>query len=152
MQPRMDTMKDEIEAADIEFGLGGKGRSIRTMSAVEFDKLAAGQGGATLDEVVHHGESKYGAYGLIDDTFLAALSVDHNKIQELIAKLGETRDEVSIVARTADGGFTRMLLKKFPNGKYEEVKEDVESKDKTKTHRQENDLFIFEKGVKTMAA
>ena len=151
-EPKMDEVMETGKGLDFDFSLGGKNRELRTMSNAEFNKFPAGQTGADLEDVVSHGENLYGTHGLVDEEFLDELHADHTKIKELMDKLGETRDEVSIVARTEGGGFTRMLLKKQPNGKYEEIKENVDSHDKTKSHRQEKDLFIFEKGAMAMAA
>ncbi|KKS05018.1 MAG: hypothetical protein UU82_C0002G0026 [Candidatus Nomurabacteria bacterium GW2011_GWC2_41_8] len=129
--------------------LGGK--KLRTMDNI-IAHYSAGENGAELSEVVDHCEEEVRGYGLVNEEFLDELHADHTKIKELIDKLGETRDEVSIVARTADGGFTRMLLKKDADGHFGEIKEGVDSSDKAKKHRQEKDLFIFESGVKSAVA
>lgn len=152
----MDSLGSSGETAGsgikINFKLAGKVKDLRTMTASEMAKFYPGQSGASLGEVAHHGNSEYGQYGIIDEEFLADLRTEPAKIDELVQDLGETREEVNIVARTSDGGFTRMLLKKNENGRYKEIKKGVNSDKKEKTHRQGNDLFIFEKGVKSAAA
>ena len=150
MEPQMDTPENVVKMKR-EFSLGGKVRSLRTMSAEDFSKLPTGHTGAELSQVNHHAETLYGEkYDLVGEEFLDALHVDHSKIQELMDHLGETREEVSIVAHTRDGGFTRMFFRKESDGHYKEV-EGKKSYEKERGHRQEKDIYIFEKGAKDMA-
>ena len=129
-------------------------RTLRTMD----DKIAnypTGESGAELGEMVGHCERESGGYGLVNEEFLDELHTDPTKIVDLMRRLGETRDDVSIVARTADGKFTRLFVHKEGNT-YKETERskstEQDSTKKTKTHRQEGDLFVFEKGAKSVAA
>ncbi len=144
----MDTMGDAL-GKDQDVRLGA--RELKVVGNAEIAGYQTGQSGAELVDIVRHCENKRNAYGLVDDTLLDDLRADHTKITDLMTRMGETREEVTIVARTATGGFTRMFLKKQPNGHYEEV-EGKKSEDKEKSHRQDSDLFIFEKGIQSMAA
>lgn len=144
------------ERAKFSFKVGEKVRKLRTMSAEEMKRFYTGRTGAELEEVAHHGTTQFGQYGLIDETFIADLRTEPAKINDLLQDLGETRDEVSIVARTADGKFTRMFVEKKDNGRYKEVSKGVNTgqtgEERERTHRQGDDLFILEKGVQSMAA
>lgn len=137
------------ESKDRKLQLGV--RELIAMSST-IEGYSAGENGASLEEVIRHSMNERPGYGLVDDTFLSDLHADNTKIDDLMARLGETREEVGIVARAADGSYTRMLLKKDDNGHYRETKEGVESSDKTKTHRRDSDLFIFEKGLSSQVA
>ena len=133
---------------DIKLG----SRELRLMGNNEIGSYATGQSGAPLKQVVSHCENQRTEYNLVDDTFLEDLRSDHTKIDDLMKRMGETRDQVSIVARTADGGFTRMLLEKNPDGHYRDENEDSHSTERGSAHYQDEDLFIFERGLKKTAA
>lgn len=137
-------------SADME---GDKDRKLQlgarelSVMATTIAGYSAGEDGASLDDVISHSMNERPGYGLVDDTFLSDLHTDNAKVDDLMARMGETREEVGIVARKSDGGYTRMILRKNADGHYREVNEDVETSDKKKTHRRDNDLFILEKGV-----
>jgi hypothetical protein len=139
----------------IALGMDGKAMRLRTLSEQDLATYPRGEHGASLKGEEEGPLKKAKAElqaDLVTDEFLEGLRKDKSKIQELMAKLGETREQVSIVAHTADGGITRMLLEKR-DGRYVEVSEGkgVNETKKTKPTLQEDDLLIFEKGAKTNA-
>ena len=140
----------------IQFDMEQKTKEIRTLSKDDLKDHERGEHGASLmsDEEGPRKTAKANLEGaeLIDEEFLEGLRRDRTKIPELMQKLGETRQNVSLVARTKDGKITRMLIEK-QEGKYKEVSEGegVNQTKKEKGHLQEDDLLLFEKGAKTQA-
>lgn len=139
-----------IESQDKKIKLAG--RELRVIGNERIKSYESGENGAELEDVLSHCENELGeGHSLVGEEFLADLNADHIKIEKLMADLGETRDRVAIVAQTADG-FTRLFLSKQPDGHYKKMDGKEDSKDRFKGHRQDEDLFVFEKGMARMAA
>ena len=122
--------------------------TVKTISPEDME-MPTGESGWTLeDQVARHLEkqSQFGEkYDLPDEEYVDYLRKNHAKIDELF--VGESRPEVSMVYKDADGEFTRMILVKDQDGHYREQKKGIDTREKERTHIQEDDLlFMVKKG------
>ncbi len=137
---------------DKHLEIAGSTRHFKTLNMKNAPKFNPGEKGTSLDQVVAEITKQYENGGLISEEVLKSLSEHSAELDLLMTNLGETRPFVNLVAHTADGGFTRMLLRREGNH-YIEIDKGVSgatSEKKNKGYVMENDIFVSEEGAQAV--